>query len=362
MSINIGIIGLSKSGKTTVFNSLTRGTADTSGLTHLGTVKVPDHRLQMLADLLHPHKVVATELKYIDIGISGRGSPKTKGIAGQFLAELSETDALINVVRSFLNDSIPHEAGSLDIERDIATMNLELAFSDLTVIERHVQKLEESLKAAKAAERQAFVREQQLMNKLQESLEKEISIREIIMTPEEQKIITGFRFLTAKPLLIVVNIGETQLTQAKEIEDKLNSNYSRPHCRFITICGKVEMELTQLDDEAAASFRADFGITEPGLDRVIKASYEMLKLVTFYTIASSEVRAWPVPLATEAVKAAGKIHSDMERGFIRAEVISFEDLVKCGSITEARKHGLLKLEGKTYIVRDGDVITFLFNV
>ncbi len=361
MSINIGIIGLSRSGKTTVFNALTRGKDDADGVTHFGMVKVPDRRLQALAEMLHPHKLVPTELRYIDIGASGH-SPKVKGIGGQLLAELSDTDALINVVRAFPDDSVPHEAGSLDIERDISAMNLELAFSDLAIVERHVKKIEESLKAAKPAERQAFAHEQQIMQKLKEHLEKEIPIREISLTAEEQKNITGFKFLTAKPLLIVINVGENQLSQAKETEEKLNIHYSRLHCRVITLCGKLEIELNQLDAEAAAAFRADFGIFEPGLDRVIKSSYELLRLVIFFTIASGEVRAWPITTATEAVKAAGKIHSDMERGFIRAEVIGFDDLVKCGSIAEARKRGLLRLEGKTYVVRDGDVITFLFNI
>jgi ribosome-binding ATPase YchF (GTP1/OBG family) len=172
----------------------------------------------------------------------------------------------------------------------------------------------------------------------------------------------NFQFLTAKPLLVVVNIGEDQLSQSESLEAELNSHYSRPKCRVVTVCGKLEMELAQLDDSAAEALRAEFGIKEPGVERVLKLSYELLGLISFFTIASNEVKAWSIPHGTGAVGAAGKIHSDMERGFIRAEVISYDDLVRCGSLSEARKKGLLRLEGKNYVVQDGDVVTFLFNV
>ena len=190
----------------------------------------------------------------------------------------------------------------------------------------------------------------------------DIPVRELALTTDETRTIANYQFLSAKPLLIVVNIGEEQLPQASSLEAELNSRYSRPKCRLITLCGKLEMELAQLDDSAADEFRAGFGMMESGLDRTIKLSYELLGLISFFTIASGEVKAWSIQNGTNALKAAGKIHSDMEKGFIRAEVISHDDLVKCGSLSEARKKGLLRLEGKTYIVQDGDVITFLFNV
>ncbi len=198
--------------------------------------------------------------------------------------------------------------------------------------------------------------------KVKADREKDIPIRELKLTPGETKTMANYQFLTAKPLLIVVNIGEDQLPQAASLEAEMNSHYSRPKCHIITLCGKLEMELAQLDNSAAEGFRTEFGIKESGLDRTIKLSYELLGLISFFTIASGEVKAWSIQNGSNALKAAGKIHSDMERGFIRAEVISYDDLVKCGNIAEGRKRGLLRLEGKEYIVQDGDVITFLFNV
>ncbi len=368
MSVDIGIIGLAKSGRTTIFNALTRGEADTGRYTqagsapHIGTAKVPEPRLKALADMLHPKKVVPASATYIDIGASVKGLVKDKGISGQLLAQLSNVDALINVVRAFSDEGILHVEGSLDIERDIANMDLELAFSDLALLGRRLERIEVSLKGAKQPERPGFLREQELLMKIKADLEKDVPTRELALTTEEARAIANYQFLTAKPLLVVVNVGEGQLPQAESLSTELNSRYSRPKCRVTTVCGKLEMELAQLDDSAAEALRADFGITEPGVDRIIKLSYELLGLISFFTIVSDEVKVWPVQRGTDAVNAAGKIHSDIERGFIRAEVISYGDLMKCGSLPEARKRGLLRLEGKNYIVQDGDVITFLFNV
>jgi GTP-binding protein YchF len=357
MSIGIGITGLAQSGRTTIFNALTRGQADTKTTTpHLGVTKVPEPRLKTLADMLHPKKVVPAEVSYTDIG----ASVKTTG--SQILNQLATADALLNVVRAFANESVPHVEGSIDVERDIATNNLELAVYDSGIINRRLEKIESSLKGAKPPERQSLLHEQELLTRIKTELEKETPARELSLTGEELKTIAGYQFLTAKPLLIVVNIGEEQIAQAKSLEAELNSRYSRPNSSVITLCGKLEMELAQLDDDAAQSFQAEFGLTESGLDRVIKLSYELLGLISFFTIASGEVKAWSIPRGTPALKAAGKIHSDMERGFIRAEVVSYDDLVKCGSLAEAQNRGLLRREGKSYPVEDGDVVTFLFNV
>jgi len=363
MSIDIGIIGLAKSGKTTVFNALTKGKADTRSLApHIGIAKVPEPRLKVLTDILNPKRVVPAEISYTDIGASVKGLGGDRAISGQILNQLSNTDALINVVRAFTDESIPHIEGSLDVERDIATTNLELAFYDLGIIDRRLEKIETSLKGAKATERQGLLREQELLTRIKATLEKDVPIRELRLTTDEARTIANYQFLTAKPLLIVVNVGEEQIPQAASLEAELNSHYSRAKSSIITLCGKLEMELTQLDNGTAEGFRAEFGVTESGLDRVIKPSYELLGLISFFTIASGEIKAWSIQKGTNALKAAGKIHSDMERGFIRAEVISYDDLVKCGSLSEAHKKGLLRLEGKSYIVQDGDVITFLFNV
>ena len=361
--VDIGIIGLARSGRTTIFNALTRGKADTEGLTsHIGIAKIPEPRFKVLADILHPKRVVPAEVRYLDIGASVKGVGKEKGISGQFLTQLSNVDELINVVRAFTDESIPHVEGSLNVERDIAAMDLELAFSDLAIIERRLERLGISLKGAKQPERQTLLREQEMLMKVKAELEKDLPLRELELTTSEVRAIANYQFLSAKPLLIVVNIGEDQLPQAASLEAELNSHYSQSKRRIITLCGKLEAELAQLDNSAAEGFRAEFGIEESGLNRTIKLSYELLGLISFFTIVSDEVKAWSIQNGTNALKAAGKIHSDMERGFIRAEVISYDDLVKCASLAEARKKGLIRLEGKSYIVQDGDVITFLFNV
>jgi GTP-binding protein YchF len=367
MSVDIGIIGLSKSGKTTIFNGLTKGKAATGGYSakaqaNIGMASVPDDRIHKLAEIFHPKKIVHAEVKYIDIGASVKEMAVDKGIGGQLLNQLSTVDVLVNVVRAFKDDSLPHPEGSLDPGRDIEAMNLELTFSDLAILEKRLEKMEASLKAAKPADRQAVQREQETLLKIKSSLEKDIPIRELPLTADEMKSISAYQFLTAKPLLTAVNIGEDQLPQAKAMEEDLNRRYAKPRCRVIASCGKLEMELSQMGDEGMEEFRKEFGMQETGLDRTIKVSYELLDLVSFLTVGEDECRAWPIKRGTEAVRAAGKIHTDIERGFIRAEVILYTDLLRAGGLNEAKKQGLLRLEGKTYIVQDGDVVNFLFNV
>jgi GTP-binding protein YchF len=368
MSIDIGIIGLPKSGRTTVFNALTRGDIDIGCYTpearaaHVGVAKVPDPRLQSLADIFCPKKVVPAEARYVDIGASVKDLASDRGIGGELLNQLSSVAALFHVVRNFVDERIPHIEGSLDVERDIANMNLELAFSDLVIIERRMKRIEESLKGAKSTERQILLREQDLLRKISGNLENNIPIRELSLTAEEDKTISNYQFLTAKPLLIVINIGEEQTQHANILEKEICARYAKEECNIITICGKLEMELAQLDEEAAGELRCEFGVGQSGLERAIRESYRLLGLVTFFTMASEEVKAWPVRNGTAALKAAGKIHSDMERGFIRAEVIGYDEMIRCGSLAEARKMGLLRLEGKNYTVKDGDVVNFLFNV
>ncbi|MFC2034427.1 DUF933 domain-containing protein [Chloroflexota bacterium] len=241
-------------------------------------------------------------------------------------------------------------------------MDMELAFSDLTLIERRLGRIESSLKGAKPPEKQGLLREQELLIKIKNDLEKDVPIRDLNLSVEETKLISNYQFLTAKPLLIVINIGEAQLPQAESMIAALGSNYSQSKSRVVAVCGKLEMELAQLDDSGADELRAEFGLTESGSDRAIKLSYELLGLISFFTAASNEVRVWSIIQGIEAARAAGKIHTDMERGFIRAEVISYNDLIDCGNMAEAKKKGLLRLEGKNYTIQDGDVITFLFNV
>ncbi len=363
MTIEIGIVGLAQSGKTTIFNALTGGKSDTRSLApHIGVAKVPEPRLQVLADMLHPRKVIPAEVSYIDIGASVKDLGNGKGVGGQILSQLSCADALIDVVRSFADETVPHIEGSLDVDRDIATANLELTLHDLGIISRRLEKIEESLKGAKPAERQCLLPEQKLLARLKAGLEKELPIREMGISADEARLIVNYQFLTAKPRLIVVNIGEEQIAEAETMQEELNARYARAGSKVITLCGELEMELTQLDDEAAKAFRAEYCLPESGLEHVVELSYELLGLISFFTTVSDEMKAWSIPAGTPALKAAGKIHSDIERGFIRAEVISYNDLMKCGTMAEAHKKGLLRLEGKGYTVQDGDVITFLFNI
>ncbi len=366
--MQIGIIGLPKSGKTTVFNALTRGKAQTdtystSTLTpNIGVVKVPDPRLDMLTHILKPKRTVPTEVTYIDIAAPAKGFDKGEGPGGQLLAYLSKVDALAHVVRAFDDERLPHPEGSVSPERDISTMNLELAFSDMAIIERRLDRLRSSLKGAKPQERELISKEQALLGKTKSALESDKLIREQTFTETEAKILENFQFLTAKPMLLLLNIGEKQIPEASALEAKFSSRYKNPHCQVATLCGKLEMELSQLNEAEAKEFRTEMGIGESGLAHVISLSYDLLGLISFFTIASDEVKAWTIHRNTPAQKAAGKIHTDMEHGFIRAEVIKYDDLLKCGSLAEAKRHGLLRIEGKNYIVQDGDVVTILFNI
>ena len=363
--MDIGIIGLSRSGKSTIFNCLIHGNVDGSGQgdrVNLGVAKVPDPRLDRLAEIFQPQRVVPAEVRYVDVPFTPRGLGKTEGFSGQLLNHLSRCDALLHVVREFGEPSVPHEEGSVDAERDIATMDLELAYSDMGILERRRQRLEDTLKGARAHERQPVLQEQALIARIREGLESGASVREQRTTPEELKSISGYQFLTAKPMLLLVNIGEEDLTKMDELEAEMAEQYRRPGVGTAVVSAKLEEELAQLEENEAQVFRAEMGVGEPAIDKILRRSHDLLGLVSFFTTASNEVRAWSVPRNTEAVKAAGRIHTDMERGFIRAEVIGYDDLVECGSLAEARKLGVLRLEGKGYKVQDGDVITFLFNV
>ena len=359
--MEIGIIGLPKSGKTTLFNTLTRGKAEigtyTTAEPNVGMAKVPDPRLEALDKIFQPKRRIPAEVRYIDVA-----APTKRELGGEFLAHLSQTDGLLHVVRAFEDEKVPHSEGSIDPERDIKILELELTLSDLSIMEKRLNKIEASLKGAKAHEREAFAKEEALLARLKVALEGEVPIREQELSEDERKSISGYQFLSAKPLLMVFNIGEERLPQASSLEDEWRKKYRRPHLEVAVLCGKLEMELAQLDDADAQDFRSDMGIAEAALNRIIKLSYDLLGLISFFTVVSDEVKAWTIRRDTTAVQAAGKIHSDMERGFIRAEVIGYDDLVKCGSIAEGRKGGLLHTEGKSYIVEDGDVITFLFNI
>jgi len=368
MAINIGIIGVGQSGKTTVFNALTGGKADTmvhgtgSMDPNIGMARVPDLRMKQLDAIFHPAKTVYSEVKYIDIGASVKSLAKDKGVGGQLLNQLSTVDTVICVVRAFKDPSIPHPDGTIDVKRDIEALALELIFSDLAIMERRLDRLEGSLKAAKPGERAPFQQEKELLLKMKADMEKDIPIRAQTMDPSANRFIANYQFLTAKPELIIVNIGEEQLAEAAKLEEDYNKQFSGPGCRVVTLCGKLEMDLAQMEPADAETFRKEYGLKESGLEHVIRASYELSNLITFFTVGADEDRAWPIRKGLTAPKAAGKIHTDFEKGFIRAETIHLDELLKQGSLAEAKKKGVLRLEGKEYIVQDGDVITFLFNV
>ncbi|MDD5435400.1 MAG: redox-regulated ATPase YchF [Nitrospira sp.] len=366
--MEISIMGLPKSGKTTIFNALTRCTADikpytSSGLsTNLSVAKVPDARLDELSKIYKPKKTTPAEVKYVDIAGLTKGFGKEQGINGQLLNFLSTSDAILQVVRAFENTNLPHIEGSVNPRRDIETLDMELIFSDLIIIEKRLGRIESSLKMGKSAERDAAIKEQTLMLKVKEALEKGIPIRLQHLTSEELHSMSNYQFLTAKPMLIVINIGEQQVAEADNIQAEIVQAYSQPQVQIISMCGELEMELSQLGETEADEFRKDIGLKEAAFDVVIRYSYSLLGLISFFTVGNDEVKAWTIQENTPALKAAGKIHTDIERGFIRAEVIGYNDFIKYGSLPEARKHGSLRLEGKTYIIQDGDIAHFLFNI
>lgn len=363
--MKIAIIGLPKSGKTTIFNALTKGMAEISAYTqsltpNIGVAKVPDSRLATLENMFHPKKTVPAEVNYVDIAASPKALGSQGEIGGEFLNYLTTSDALLQVTRAFEDENLPHPQGGIDPKRDIATLDLELAFSDLAIIERRLNKLGSALKGAKTSERDMYLKEQLLLRKIKAALNEDIPIRQQNLAEHELKALSNYQFLTAKPMLVVLNIGEEQLTQASQLAGEVTSLY--PQFAVVALCGKLEAELGQLSDEEARGFREAMGLSAPALDKVIDLSYSLLGLISFFTTASAELKAWTIPSGTISSKAAGKIHTDIERGFIRAEVISYADLMECDSLAEGRKRGLLKAEGKNYTIQDGDIVTFLFNV
>ena len=366
--MEIGLIGLPQSGKSTLLNALTKGRADASAQSgsrqdiRVGISKMFDPRLKTLVEIFNPDKTVPAEVQYWDVPASSAGADDKAALGGQFLHQLQSADALLHVVRAFGDPSVPHISGNVDPHRDVATMDAELAFSDLEILERRVLRIEESLKGPKGRERDLLLKEGPLLQRLKNGLESDVPIREQQILPEEEAIISNYQLLTAKPLLLVFNIDEATLPRKADLERELTDRYAKPGAKATSMCGKLEMELSQLAPEDERDFRESMGLQESGVDNVVRFSHELLSRVSFFTGASNEVRAWSIPVNTPAVKAAGKIHTDLERGFIRAEVVAFDDLARCGSLAQCRNQGLLRLEGKGYQIKDGDVVTFLFNV
>lgn len=362
--MELAIVGPPSAGKTTIFNALTGGHAATGGYAgtepNIGVVRVPDSRVDRLAEVFKPKKTTYAEITYLDFPGAAFGR---EGPGGAFLNALGRADALIIVARAFDDPAVPHPEGSVDPARDIGAIQLELAFTDIAVIERRLERLEAQNRSLKAGEREAGEREAALLRRLKEGLEAETPIRDQGLTAEETKSLGSYAFLTAKPQVIVLNIGEGDIADAAAIEERQRATFGSPNTDVVAVCGKVEADLAQMDPAEAQELRTELGLgEEAGLLRAIRVSYHLLGLISFLTAGQDECRAWTVPANSPAPKAAGKIHTDLERGFIRAEVIGFEELVECGGYAEARKRGLVRSEGKGYIVKDGDVLNILFNV
>jgi hypothetical protein len=320
---------------------------------HTGVVDVPDGRVDRLSAMFRPQKTIYAKVTYADIA-GLEGAADKSGISGPLLNQLAQMDGFVEVVRCFENPNVPHPAGSVDPRRDLANMDSELLLNDLISVERKQERLVEERKKGGGRERSVIEREIALFEKLHEALAAELPLRAVELTQEEEKLLAGFGFLTRKPLLILLNLSEGQAAPAVD--------YSQPHSRVAALQGKLEMDLVQLSPEDAELFMVEYGIEELGLQRVISLSYDLLGLQSFFTVGEDEVRAWTIQRGTPAVEAAGAIHSDLQKGFIRAEVVRYEDLVSLGGLSEARQKGKLRLEGKEYIVQDGEIVHIRFNL
>ncbi len=362
--MDLGIVGLAQSGKTALFDALTRGHAHTSGFGSLepsiGVVKVPDERLDKLSELIKSKKITHLETRFLDF--PGSLSLRGESTPAAYIASLAQCDALVHVVRAFRDESVAHPEGSVDPLRDIANVDLELIFGDLAALERRSSRLDIEVRSARAGEREGGEREIALLGRLREALEREEPLRSQEIAPEERRMISGYQLLTLKPLIVIVNIDEGDISRAAEVERETAASYAGQGVEVAAICAKLERELADLSDEEAAEFRVDLGLTEGTLDRVVQLSHRALGLISFFTVGEQEGRAWAVPAGASIFEASAKIHTDIQRGFIRAEVINWQDLLDCGSYAEARKRGLLRTEGKTYVTQDGDTIHVLFNV
>ncbi|MFR1761840.1 redox-regulated ATPase YchF [Frisingicoccus sp.] len=365
--MKLGIVGLPNVGKSTLFNSLTKAGAESANYPfctidpNVGIVSVPDHRLDVLADLYDSAKIVPAVIEFVDIAGLVKGASKGEGLGNQFLSNIREVDAIVHVVRCFENDNIVHVDGSINPLRDIETINLELIFSDIEIMERRYAKVSKGARNDKA-----LAKEADLVKRIIAHLEDGKMARSLeIDDEEEQALLQSFNLLTGKPVIYAANVSEDDLADdaaGNEFVASVREYAASEGSEVFVICAQIEQEIAELDDDEKKMFLEDLGLSESGLEKLIKASYRLLGLISYLTAGPTESRAWTIKNGTKAPQAAGKIHSDFERGFIKAEVVSYDDLMACGTYNAAKEKGLVRMEGKEYVVKDGDVVLFRFNV